>query len=57
MMCPQCHGHGRIRQRPLDLGGFYWLELPCPYDGCVNGIIHCCDGLQNNERKTDDNNM
>jgi DnaJ-class molecular chaperone len=57
MMCPQCHGHGRVRQRRLDLGGFYWLELPCPYDGCINGIVHCCDGLQNNERETDDNNM
>ena len=20
--------------------------IPCDYEGCVNGIIHCCDGLE-----------
>ncbi len=34
MNCPQCHGKGQINQ------------MPCDYDGCHNGFIHCCDGDQ-----------
>ena len=24
----------------------YKVASKCDYDGCVNGIVHCCDGVQ-----------
>ena len=36
-------------------GALAMRRVECDYDGCTSGIIHCCDGLQ--EEGTDDNNM
>ena len=43
MICPKCYGTGRITlpHRVDDK-----VESKCDYDGCVNGIVHCCDGVQ-----------
>ena len=43
MICPKCYGTGRITlPHTVD----YKVESKCDYDGCVNGIVHCCDGVQ-----------
>lgn len=42
MNCPQCHGKGQINQ------------LPCNYNGCHNGFIHCCDGDKEMENQPQD---
>ena len=59
MNCPKCHGTGFILMHQLEHahaeGALAMRRVECDYDGCTNGIIHCCDGLQ--EEGTDDNNM
>ena len=43
MICPKCYGTGRLTlPHTVD----YKVEFKCDYDGCVNGIVHCCDGVQ-----------
>jgi hypothetical protein len=41
MICPKCHGTGAITI------GIYG-DPPCPYPcpDCHGGVMHCCDGLQ-----------
>ena len=43
MICPKCHGTGRIT---FAYTVNYKVESKYDYDGCVNGIVHCCDGIQ-----------
>lgn len=50
MLCPKCHGTGWIK---LNLAGPFRQDMvdmyTCDYDGCVNGRVHCCDGLMATE--------
>ena len=43
MNCPKCHGTGRTT---FAYTVNYKVDSKCDYDGCVNGIVHCCDGVQ-----------
>ena len=43
MICPKCNGTGKNK---FSYTQRYNVEYPCDYDGCVNGIVHCCDGIQ-----------
>ena len=44
MICPVCHGAGKIRQWLSLMGGALWRDVPCEScGGC--GVAHCCDGL------------
>ena len=43
MICPKCNGTGKNK---FSYTQRYNVEYPCDYDGCVNGIVHCCDGVQ-----------
>ncbi len=49
MHCPKCHGKGVIPLYQLRYahveGSFAGRPTACDYVGCVNGIVHCCDGL------------
>ena len=47
MICPQCHGRGSILLVIERFGNHETVEiLRCPYVGCVNGWVHCCDGIR-----------
>lgn len=48
MICPKCHGVGSVPVRPdRDSAGVrVGVAVPCDYPGCVDGIVHCCDGVQ-----------
>jgi hypothetical protein len=40
------------------MGSMASYLVKCDYEGCVHGIVNCCDGLQvNQERSNEDNNM
>ena len=43
MHCPKCNGTGKLKFSNTQR---YRVEHSCDYDGCVNGIVHCCDGVQ-----------
>lgn len=47
MICPRCHGSGWVFWHPPDVPfSQTFADLyPCDYEGCVNGHVHCCDGL------------
>jgi hypothetical protein len=62
MNCPKCHGKAWIPMYRLDnakiMGSMASYLVKCDYEGCVHGIVNCCDGLQvNQERSNEDNNM
>ncbi len=44
MLCPRCHGTGKLTGTIAGVTQCYPL-IPCDYDGCVQGHVHCCDGL------------
>jgi len=45
MTCPKCHGKGFVAH--VFTHGFVSNDsLECDYPGCVEGIIHCCEGDQ-----------
>ena len=50
MNCPKCHGKGTIRLNQLTFarieGSHGNRPILCDYEGCVNGIVNCCDGLE-----------
>ena len=53
MLCPKCHGTGKIK---FSYTQRYNVLNNCDYEGCVGGIINCCDGVQeqpNNPCKSD----
>ena len=43
MICPKCHGTGKIS---FSYTVRYKVGSICDYEGCVEGIVHCCDGIQ-----------
>lgn len=47
MICPVCEGHGNLPVVTINSSGrpVVTHRLPCPEcGGC--GIVHCCEGLQ-----------
>jgi hypothetical protein len=50
MNCPKCHGTGMVPMYQLNHahveGALAGRPTQCDYEGCIDGIIHCCDGLQ-----------
>ena len=52
MNCPKCHGTGIIQMHQLNHahveGALALRPTKCDYEGCINGITHCCDGLTEN---------
>ena len=43
MNCPKCNGTGRLS---FPYTQRYKVGYRCDYEGCMSGIIHCCDGVQ-----------
>jgi len=43
MLCPKCHGTGKIK---FSYTQRYTVFNNCDYEGCVGGIVNCCDGIQ-----------
>jgi hypothetical protein len=43
MNCPKCNGTGRLSFAYTQQ---YKVGYRCDYEGCINGIVHCCDGIQ-----------
>lgn len=49
MKCPKCDGKGQIPMARLTYahieGNCGAILVPCDFEGCHSGQIHCCDGL------------
>ena len=43
MICPKCNGTGKNK---FSYTQRYTAWNNCDYEGCVGGIINCCDGIQ-----------
>ena len=43
MICPKCNGTGKVK---FSYTQRYTAWNNCDYEGCVGGIINCCDGIQ-----------
>ena len=43
MICPKCNGTGKIK---FSYTQRYNVLNNCDYEGCIEGTVHCCDGLQ-----------
>ena len=43
MLCPKCNGTGKVN---FSYTKRYNVWNNCDYEGCVGGIINCCDGIQ-----------
>ena len=43
MICPKCNGTGKVK---FSYKQRYTAWNNCDYEGCVGGIINCCDGIQ-----------
>jgi len=53
--CPDCLGSGlkwTLRPNADSPGGS--ICVPCTYPGCRGGIIHCCEGDQEQEGESDE---
>ena len=51
MNCPKCHGTGRLSFAYTQR---YKVGYRCDYEGCMSGIIHCCDGIQEQPEEAKD---
>jgi hypothetical protein len=49
MNCPKCHGTGLVLREFSQFSQKDFMEH-CDY-GCINGIIHCCDGEDVDQQK------
>ena len=43
MICPKCNSTGKVK---FSYTQRYNVLNICNYEGCVGGIINCCDGVQ-----------
>ena len=41
MLCPKCNGTGKLK---FSYTQRYKVLNNCDYEGCVCGIVNCCDG-------------
>ena len=50
-LCPKCHGTGLIRVtrtivKSPNATALRSFETRCDYEGCVGGVVYCCEGDQ-----------
>jgi hypothetical protein len=45
MRCETCHGLGVVMNPERATNPAAMPTIPCPDDGCIGGVSHCCDGL------------
>ena len=43
MICPKCNGTGKNK---FSYTQRYTAWNNCDYEGCVGGIVNCCEGVQ-----------
>ena len=43
MICPKCNGTGKVK---FSYTQRYNVLNICNYEGCVEGIVNCCNGIQ-----------
>ena len=56
MNCPKCRGAAMIPGRLLIVASTETNPnqlFPCDYEGCHQGLVHCCDGIAEGWDDTD----
>jgi hypothetical protein len=56
MNCPKCSGAAMIPGRLLTVASTETNPnqlYPCDYEGCHQGLVHCCDGIAEGWDDTD----
>ena len=56
MNCPKCRGAAMIPGRLLIVASTETNPnqlYPCDYEGCHQGLVHCCDGIADGWDDTD----
>ena len=53
MLCPKCNGTGKVK---FSYTQRYNVLNNCDYEGCVGGVVHCCDGIQEQPKIIKNNN-
>ena len=53
MICPKCNGTGKVK---FSYTQRYTAWNNCDYEGCVGGVVHCCEGIQEQPKIIKNNN-